>query len=143
MAFSEFEKAALLEVKGVGPTVVERIEETGIDSFGKLSAHSAGDIAEMVTSMLRTICWKSSPKPCQQLRPLFQGQGTAFSVAQRRCRPITAIAFPLRLRLHCKAMRVGMSSHNQPFQFVMALVGLHRFSASLRKGRRCILALSL
>lgn len=62
MAFSEHEKAALLSVKGVGPTVIKRFEEIGIDSFSKLSAHNAKDIAEMVASMLRTTCWKNSPQ---------------------------------------------------------------------------------
>ena len=62
MGFSEPEKAALLKVKGVGPTVVKRFEEIGIDSFGALSAHSAKDVAEMVASMLRTTCWKNSPQ---------------------------------------------------------------------------------
>lgn len=62
MAFTESEKAALLEVKGVGPTVVKRFEEIGIDSFSKLSAHNAKDITEMVASMLRTTCWKNSPQ---------------------------------------------------------------------------------
>lgn len=62
MAFSETEKAALLEVRGVGPTVIKRFEEIGIDSFSKLSLHNATDIAEMVASMLRASCWKNSPQ---------------------------------------------------------------------------------
>ena len=62
MTFSESEKAALLEVRGVGPTVVKRFEEIGIDSFSKLAAHNAEDIAGMVASMLRTTCWKNSPQ---------------------------------------------------------------------------------
>lgn len=62
MAFSELEKQALLAVKGVGPTVVKRFEEVGIDSFDKLSTYDSRDIAEMVASMLRTTCWKNSPK---------------------------------------------------------------------------------
>lgn len=35
MAFSEAEKTALLELKGVGPTVVKRFEEIGIGSFAE------------------------------------------------------------------------------------------------------------
>lgn len=62
MAFSEPERAALLAVKGVGPTVLKRFEEIGIDSFAKLSGHNARDIAEMVASMLQTTCWKNSPQ---------------------------------------------------------------------------------
>jgi predicted RecB family nuclease len=62
MAFSESEKAALLEVKGVGPTVIKRFEEIGINSFSELANYEPKDIAEMVASMLRTTCWKNSPQ---------------------------------------------------------------------------------
>lgn len=62
MGFSDSEKVALLEVKGVGPTVVRRFEEIGIDSFEKLSSQDARTIAEMVASMLKTTCWKNSPQ---------------------------------------------------------------------------------
>jgi predicted RecB family nuclease len=62
MAFTEQEKMALLDVKGVGPTVIQRFEQIGIDSFEKLASHSAAEIVERVASMLRTSCWKNSPK---------------------------------------------------------------------------------
>lgn len=62
MAFSAVEKNALLNVKGVGPTVIKRFEEIGIDSFEKLAVQDAKTIAEMVASMLKTTCWKNSPQ---------------------------------------------------------------------------------
>lgn len=62
MAFSAVEKNALLSVKGVGPTVIKRFEEIGIDSFEKLAVQDAKIIAEMVASMLKTTCWKNSPQ---------------------------------------------------------------------------------
>ncbi|MEZ5523885.1 MAG: helix-hairpin-helix domain-containing protein [Pseudomonadales bacterium] len=62
MAFSDPEREALLSVKGVGPTVLKRFEEIGIDTFSDLAAYQAEDIAEMVASMLRTTCWKNSPQ---------------------------------------------------------------------------------
>ncbi len=62
MAFSEKEKSALLEVKGVGPTVIKRFEEIGIESFAELKKYEVNEIAEMVASMLRTTCWKNSPQ---------------------------------------------------------------------------------
>lgn len=62
VAFSEHEKQVLLQVKGVGPTVIKRFEEVGIDSFEKLAIHDAKEIAGMVASMLRTTCWKNSPQ---------------------------------------------------------------------------------
>lgn len=62
MAFSKTEKTALIKLKGVGPTVVKRFEEIGIDSFKTLKQYQADDIAEMVASMLNTTCWKNSPQ---------------------------------------------------------------------------------
>ncbi|WP_448550519.1 helix-hairpin-helix domain-containing protein [Thalassotalea fusca] len=62
MAFSESEKIALLEVRGVGPTVVKRFEEIGVDSFSELANYEPKEIAERVASMLRTTCWKNSPQ---------------------------------------------------------------------------------
>ena len=62
MPFTEKEKIALLEVKGVGPTVIKRFEEIGIESFDTLTQYQSSEIAEMVASMLRTTCWKNSPQ---------------------------------------------------------------------------------
>ena len=62
MAFIDSEKQALLAVKGVGPTVIARFEQIGIDSFEVLARSDAKEIAEMVASMLGTTCWKNSPQ---------------------------------------------------------------------------------
>jgi predicted flap endonuclease-1-like 5' DNA nuclease len=62
MGFSKSEKSALLELSGVGPTVVKRFEEIGIESFSELKTYQADEIAEMVSSMLKNTCWKNSPQ---------------------------------------------------------------------------------
>lgn len=62
MPFTKQEKAALLEVSGVGPTVIRRFEEIGIESFEALKTHTPIEIAECVASMLRTTCWRNSPQ---------------------------------------------------------------------------------
>lgn len=62
MSFNKIEKEALLKVKGVGPTVIKRFEEIGINSFSELKGYKAEDIAEMVAEMLNTTCWKNSPQ---------------------------------------------------------------------------------
>ncbi|MFG1491768.1 helix-hairpin-helix domain-containing protein, partial [Oceanospirillum sp. HFRX-1_2] len=53
MAFSDSERQVLLSVKGVGPTVVKRFEEIGIDTLSDLAKYDVNDIAERVASMLR------------------------------------------------------------------------------------------
>lgn len=72
MAFSEQEKAALLGVKGVGPTVVKRFEEIGIDSFSELASYEPTEIAEKVASMLRTTCWKNSPQALSAVKSAIE-----------------------------------------------------------------------
>lgn len=62
MGFNQQEKAALLAVKGVGPTVVKRFEEIGIDSFAMLAGYEPATIAQRVASMLGSSCWKNSPQ---------------------------------------------------------------------------------
>ncbi len=62
MAFSEPEKQILLALKGVGPTVVKRFEEIGIDSLAELSTYKADEIVDTVACMLRSNCWKNSPQ---------------------------------------------------------------------------------
>ena len=61
MAFSDPEREALLAVKGVGSTVLQRFEQIGIGSFSELAICRADDIAETVAVMLQTTCWKNSP----------------------------------------------------------------------------------
>jgi len=46
MSFSPEERAALLKVKGVGPTVVGRLEQLGITSLSQLAS---ADALEIVT----------------------------------------------------------------------------------------------
>ncbi|MEL6113806.1 hypothetical protein P0Y67_01185 [Photobacterium sp. SP02] len=62
MTFSDREREVLLAVKGVGPTVIKRFEEIGINTLSDLATYQVDDIAEMVASMLRTTCWKNSPQ---------------------------------------------------------------------------------
>jgi len=62
MAFNPTERLSLLAIKGVGPTVIQRLEAIGIDSLTKLATYRAEDIAEMVAAMLGSTCWKNSPQ---------------------------------------------------------------------------------
>ena len=62
MAFNPTERLSLLAIKGVGLTVIQRLEALGIDSLAKLATYRAEDIAEMVAAMLGSTCWKNSPQ---------------------------------------------------------------------------------
>ncbi len=62
MGFSLQEKAALLKLKGIGPTVIQRFEEIGIDSFEVLRQYDTFQITHRIAEMLGTSCWKNSPQ---------------------------------------------------------------------------------
>lgn len=62
MRFSETEKATLLAVKGVGPKVIERLEQMGFASFDQLADADAKDILAQGAALTGSSCWKNSPQ---------------------------------------------------------------------------------
>ena len=60
--FPNSEREALLRVKGVGPTVVTRLEEIGVASLRELAGRDADAICAEVADRLGAPCWKNSPK---------------------------------------------------------------------------------
>jgi len=62
LGFIKKEKELLLETAYVGPTVVQRLEEIGIDNFKKLSQSSVTEITTIVAKVLGSSCWKNSPQ---------------------------------------------------------------------------------
>lgn len=59
--FPDAERAALLAVKGVGPTVIERLETIGITSLAELARQDVDGICTQVSLMLGSTCWRNSP----------------------------------------------------------------------------------
>ncbi|WP_433611793.1 helix-hairpin-helix domain-containing protein [Prescottella agglutinans] len=62
MAFDDDERAALLALKGVGPTVVRRLEDMGHDSFDALRSVHADDILDAGAAITGSTCWRNSPQ---------------------------------------------------------------------------------
>ncbi|AWS52414.1 MULTISPECIES: helix-hairpin-helix domain-containing protein [Morganellaceae] len=62
MAFSESEKQILLAVKGVGPTVISRLEQMGFSSLAQLSEASYDEILIYGAALTGSSCWKNSPQ---------------------------------------------------------------------------------
>jgi predicted RecB family nuclease len=90
MPFPLTERQALLAVKGVGPTVVVRLEQMGFESLAHLAKANALDIVSNASKLLGSTCWKNSP----QARAAIQGAITAAQAhmlsAQREKMPKTA-----------------------------------------------------
>lgn len=70
--FSELERAKLLNVRGVGPTVIQRLEEIGISSLEKLSEYDVTEITTMVAASLGSSCWKNSPQAKHAIEAAIQ-----------------------------------------------------------------------
>ena len=60
--FSLEERTALLALKGVGPTVITRLEQMGIESMDELGKSEVGDILAQASAALGSTCWKNSPQ---------------------------------------------------------------------------------
>ena len=70
--FAATERSALLKVRGVGPTVIQRIEEAGIFSLETLREYDATEITTMVSSSLGSTCWKNSPQAKKAIEAAIQ-----------------------------------------------------------------------
>jgi hypothetical protein len=62
MLFPAAERKALLAVKGVGPTVVARLEQMGYSSLAHLSKANTLDIVSKASAIVGSTCWKNSPQ---------------------------------------------------------------------------------
>ena len=60
--FSPQERALLLGVKGVGPTVIGRLEQLGYHTLTGLAEADTTHIVQLVASMLGSTCWQNSPQ---------------------------------------------------------------------------------
>nr|WP_298133483.1 helix-hairpin-helix domain-containing protein [uncultured Pseudoxanthomonas sp.] len=60
--FPADERDALLALKGVGPTVVQRLEQMGIASLRQLAAAEASGIVVGAAGLTGASCWKNSPQ---------------------------------------------------------------------------------
>lgn len=69
MPFAHDEQRLLLAVKGVGPTVIARLEQMGIESLRHLAKANAGDLLARGARLSGSSCWKNSP----QARAAIQG----------------------------------------------------------------------
>ncbi|MNQ46930.1 hypothetical protein D3C85_607570 [compost metagenome] len=62
MGFSTEETQTLLSVKGVGPTVVRRLEQLGFSSLAQLGQANALEIVTQASAIVGSSCWKNSPQ---------------------------------------------------------------------------------
>lgn len=62
MPFTDKEIQSLLAVKGIGKTILTRVQQMGVDDITKLAAADLDDILEQGAQLTGSTCWKNSPQ---------------------------------------------------------------------------------
>ena len=62
MAFTAAEKKKMLELKGVGETVVARLEQIGFSSLSQLAGEDPAFVTTQISQMMGSTCWHNSPQ---------------------------------------------------------------------------------
>lgn len=78
MAFTEAEKQSLLAQKGIGPTILMRLAEMGLDDVKQLANTSPEFILQLGSEITGSTCWRNSP----QARKAIE---TAVNWAKSQC----------------------------------------------------------
>jgi hypothetical protein len=62
MAFPEHEKLKMRALKGVGDTVISRLEQIGFSSLRELVDEDPLFITKKISQMMGSTCWHNSPQ---------------------------------------------------------------------------------
>ncbi|BBP85601.1 hypothetical protein PHLH8_52430 [Pseudomonas sp. Pc102] len=60
--FTPETRAQLVALKGVGPTVVDRLEQIGFRTLEQLAGCEAADLTRQISQMMGSTCWHNSPQ---------------------------------------------------------------------------------
>jgi hypothetical protein len=62
MGFSTVEKEKMLALKGVGATVIARLEQIGFSSLSQLERVDSLVITKQISELMGSTCWHNSPQ---------------------------------------------------------------------------------
>ena len=60
--FSQEETQSLLAEKGIGKTVLQRLQQMGLDDVAKLAAADVDDMLQQGAALTGSTCWRNSPQ---------------------------------------------------------------------------------
>ena len=66
--FSQEETQSLLAEKGIGKTVLQRLQQMGLDDVAKLAAADVDDMLQQGAALTGSTCWKNSPQACAAMQ---------------------------------------------------------------------------
>jgi hypothetical protein len=62
MQFNTVERQTMLRLKGVGATVIHRLEQIGFYSLAELRDQDAASLTKQISEMMGSTCWHNSPQ---------------------------------------------------------------------------------
>lgn len=62
MGFRAADKEKMLGLKGVGETVVARLEQIGFSSLSQLAEEDPAVVTKQISRMMGSTCWHNSPQ---------------------------------------------------------------------------------
>ena len=62
MPFTDKEIQSLLAVKGIGKTILQRLQQMGLDDVATLAAADLDNVLEQGAQLTGSACWKNSPQ---------------------------------------------------------------------------------
>ncbi len=78
MGFTAIEREKMLLLKGVGETVIARLEQIGISSLSQLREEDPALLTKQISQMMGSSCWANSPlarNAIKSIITLAQGEG--------------------------------------------------------------------
>lgn len=62
MALTPAQTQSLLAQKGIGPTVLQRLQQMGLDDVAALAAANVDDMLQQGAALSGSRCWQNSPQ---------------------------------------------------------------------------------
>ncbi len=148
MPFAITDRELLLAVKGVGPTVIARLEQMGYSNLKELAAADARQIVEAAAELVGSTCWKNSP----QAKAAIQAAITAAAGASKTRRraapsgesapsPQAILELAAIANLGPKSAAVLAAAGVKSAEHLAALGSVAAFSMAKRSGARVSLNL--
>jgi hypothetical protein len=80
MHFSTAERQKMLQLKGVGPTVIDRLEQIGYVSLAMLKDQDAARITKEISVMMGSTCWHNSPQARASIQAIIDLAAASQSI---------------------------------------------------------------
>jgi len=71
MNFSATEKEKLLALKGVGETVITRLEQISFSSLSQLVGEDPAFVTKQISQMMGSTCWHNSPQARNAIKAII------------------------------------------------------------------------